>query len=813
MAMLQTILQDVRLAWRGLRRARAFSAAAILTLGLGIAGTTVMFALIQGVLLRPLPVREQDRLLVAWKELRSSGFTHHPFGDAAIKAVGEASPLLVKVAGVDSNGVGREVLTENGTSSYVNGALVTGEFFAVLGVEPMLGRALNRADDVEGAERVVAISHGLWQRRYGGSRDVIGRRVRLGDRPFTIVGVMPPDVDYPVGVEAWRTTHSVPVGGPFGDAARQEVDLIGRLRPGVTIEQASSELASLTRRFDAELPPEGTRGLVPVVHSFHDVVVGDVRLTMGALFAAVGLVLLIASANVANLLLMRGEARRAELAVRQAIGAGRARIVRELLAESLLLTLVAAGTGLLVTWWTLQGLIRLVPDGLPRIESIRIDTAVVLFTIGIALLTALVAGLAPALVASRVDLATQLRQGGRGVAGSAARQGRRALVVAQVALAVTIVAAAGLLARSVLRLESIDVGLAADRLVFVELAIPQGKYADRARHTQFMENIVSRLEALPAIAAATPVNIAPFSRDGGWDVPIFTAEGQSAERAAANPSLNLESVHPNYFATFSVPIVRGRAFTPVDREGALDVAIVSEDVAAGTWPGQDPIGKRVKVGPPESRDPWRTVVGIAASTRYRELEKPRATIYLAAAQFLDPAESVVLRTTAPLDLTAALLRDVVKSVDPDVQVMRVAAFRQLLDGPLARPRFNALLLGLFGTVALLLTAIGLYAVMAAYVRQRDREIALRVVLGATAANVRGLVLGEALWLAGVGAVLGLAGAAAATRVVRGMLFEVDPLDPAVLVCAAILLVAASLIASYLPVRRATRLDAVAMLRN
>ena len=380
--MLETILQDVRLAWRGLRRARAFSAAAILTLGLGIAGTTVMFALIQGVLLRPLPVREQDRLLVAWKELRSSGFTHHPFGDAEIEAVGEASRLLLQVAGVDANGVGPEVISENGTSSYVNSALVTGGFFDVLGVEPLLGRALTRADDVEGAERVIAISHGLWQRRYGGSTDVIGRRVRLGDGPFTIVGVMPPDVDYPVGVETWRTTHSVSAGGPFGDAARREVDLIGRLRPGVTLEQASSELTALTRRLESELPSDWPRGLVPVVHSFHDVVVGNVRPAMVALFAAVALVLLIACANVANLLLMRGEARRAELAVRQAIGAGRGRIVRELLAESLLLTLAAAGTGLVVTWWTLQGLIRLVPDGLPRVESIRIDAAVVLFTVG-----------------------------------------------------------------------------------------------------------------------------------------------------------------------------------------------------------------------------------------------------------------------------------------------------------------------------------------------------------------------------------------------------------------------------------------------
>jgi predicted permease len=487
--------------------------------------------------------------------------------------------------------------------------------------------------------------------------------------------------------------------------------------------------------------------------------------------------------------------------------------VRELLAESLLLTFIAAGAGLVITWWTLQAIIALIPGGLPRVESIRIDAAVVLFTVGIALLTSMLAGMAPALWAARVDLASQLRQGGRGVAGTGARQGRRALVVAQVALAVTIVAAAGLLTRSVLQLQSVDIGLAVDRLVFVELAMPQGKYTDRARHSRFLEDVVSRLEAVPAIASATPVNVPPFSGDGGWDVPMFTAEGQSAEQAAANPSLNLESVHPNYFATFGVPLVRGRAFTRADREKAIDVAIVSEDVAARTWPGEDPIGKRVKMGSAESRDGWRTIVGVAARTRYRELEKPRATIYLPAAQFHDTGQRIVLRTTASLDMVASLSRDRVKAVDPDVQVTRVATFRQMLDGPLARPRFNAFLLGIFAGVALLLTAIGLYAVMGAYVRQRDREIALRVVLGATPANVRRLVLGEALGLAVAGAALGLVGAAAATRAVRGMLFEVDPLDPSILLGAAALLIGASMLASYVPVRRATRLDAVATLRN
>jgi putative ABC transport system permease protein len=809
---LDNLRHDFELTWRGLRRAKAFSAAAILTLGLGIAGTTVMFTLIQGVLLRPLPVREQDRLIVAWKELRSSGFTHHHFGDAAIDAVGRASQLLEHVAGVDANGVGHGVISD-GASGDVKAALVTGAFFEVLGVEPILGRPLTPADDVDGAEKVVVISHGLWQRRYGGSRDVIGRRITLSEQRFAVVGVMPPDLDYPSGVEVWRTTHSVWAGGPFGDAARREVDLLARLRPGVTIEQASAELMALTQQFGAETGAAGAPALVPVVRTFEDVVVGDVRSAMIALMAAVALVLLIASANAANLLLMRGEGRRRELGLREALGASRSRIVRYVLAESLVLTLLAAAGGLLATWWSLQGLLALVPEGLPRVESVRIDATVLVFGVATALVTSVLAGLVPALSLARADLVTELRGGGRGATGSGSRQWRRGLVVAQVALAVTIVAAAGLLTRSVLRLQAVEIGLSADRLVFVQLSLADSKYADRARHAQFLDQAVTRLEMIPVIAAATPVNATPFSGEAGWDLPRFAAEGQSAERAAANPSLNLESVYSNYFRTFEIPLVRGRAFTSADRIGAVEVAIVSEDVAARTWPGESPIGKRLKMGRPDSRDPWRTVVGVAASTRYRELARPRPTIYLPAPQFLETAQVLVLRTTAPLDQLAALVRSQVSAVDPDVQVMGVAPFSQMLDRPLARPRFNAFLLSLFAVTALLLATIGLYAVLAASVRQRDRELAIRVALGATPMRVRRLVVGEALWLAGVGASIGLVGATAATRIVRGMLFEIRALDPPTLVGAALLLILASGAASYWPVRRATRVDAVAMLRN
>jgi predicted permease len=809
---LESLYQDLRLACRGLWRAKAFAVAAVLMLALGIAGTTVMFALIRGVLLRPLPVVQQDRLLVAWKEVRTSGSAHYPFGSDEIGAVARASQLLVNTAGVSRHGVGRSAVVENGLSSYVSDALVTGSFFDVLGVQPILGRTLTPADDVEGAENGLVISHRLWRRRYGAAAEVVGRRVVLSEQPFTIVGVMPPDLDYPTGVEVWRTTRSVPTAGPFGDAARQEVDLIGRLHPGVTIEQATSELTGLTEQLEANARPNMPRGLRPVVRSFEDVVVGDVRTAMLALFAAVGLVLVIASANVANLLLLRGEARRGELAVRAALGARRARIVRQLLVESLVLSLVAGATGLTVTWWSLQALTTLVPDGLPRVESVRIDAFVIVFTVAIAFMTALLAGLIPALLCMRVNLVSHLRGGGRGATGSPARHGRQTLVVAQVALAVTIVAAAGLLIRSVLRLQSVDLGLAAERLVLINLDMPRAKFAERSWRARFLDNAISQLESAPAISSATPVNVSPFTGQG-WDLPRFTAEGQTADQAATNPSLNLESIHPNYFETFEVPIARGRTFTAADREGSLKVAIVSEDVAARIWLREDPIGKRLKMGRLDSQEQWYTIVGVAAQTRYRDLVRPRPTLYLPAAQFQMTAEMLVLRTTASLDLVASLARDRVLAVDPDVHVMRVAHFTEMLDAPLARPRFNAFLLSVFGIAALMLSTIGLYAVMAAYVRQRDREIAVRMALGANATSVRRFVLAEAVRLAGLGAVIGLAGAASTTRLLRGMLFDVDPLDPSTIVGAAVLLIVASALASYIPVRRATRVDAMAMLRS
>jgi predicted permease len=808
---------DLRQAGRGLWRAPAFSLAAVLTLALGTAGTTVMFTLVQGVLLRPLPVREPERLLVAWKENPVAAVAHWPFESREVDVIGRESRLFERVGAVSYYPASPGVVFENGTPRYLSGASVSGTFFEVLGAPPLLGRTLRPQDDVAGAEHVLVLTHAFWRSRYGGAPDVVGRRLTIADRPFRIVGVMPPDVAYPRGVEAWTTLQAAAstMSNPaFREGLLRDVDLVARLRPGVTLEQARSELAGMVTRLESDQSAESLRGQRPVVRSYAEVVAGDVRPAMLALLAAVGLGLLIASANVANLLLLRGEARRPELSVRAALGAGRGRLARQLFAESLLLALAAGALGFGAARVLLPLAVRLAPGGLPRLEAIRVDPVVALFAFAVGLAAAGLAGSVPALVATRLDLARELGGVRQLAGGAAARRGRRLLVVAQVALAVTIVAAAGLLARSLLWLQTVDRGLAADRLVFVELSALGNEHSAGTRPLpQFLDDVVARLEATPGIDGATPVNTPPFAGTGGWDLPVFSAFGQSLESVERNPALNLEAVHPTYFSTFQVPLVRGRAFTHGDREGTPDVAIVSEDLAARTWPGQDPIGKRLKFGRPDSKEPWRTVVGVARPTRYRELAEPRPTLYLPAPQFMVSATTLVVRTTLPLARVAELARACVAAVDPATRVTRLRSFAEHAAGPLARPRFNAFLIGVFGVSALLLAAIGLYAVMAAHVRQRYAELGLRMALGATAGDVRRLVLGEGLRLAAAGAVIGMAGAVAAGRILRTLLFGVTPLDPLSLLGAVALLVAAAALACYLPARRATRLDPLVVLRD
>jgi predicted permease len=433
------------------------------------------------------------------------------------------------------------------------------------------------------------------------------------------------------------------------------------------------------------------------------------------------------------------------------------------------------------------------------------------FSLAVTLLAVCVAGLVPACASAQLDLTTQLRDAIPGTSTAITQGRRRTLVVAQVALAVTVVAAAGLLVRSLWRLQDIGVELATDRLVYVPLGLPQSQYADREHRQRFLADLVAQLEMTAGIAAVTPVNTTPFS-GLGWDAPTFTAEGQATDRAKTNPTLNLEEIHPNYFRVFEVTLVRGRPFTADDRDETTPVAIVSADVAALTWPGQDPIGKRLKMGGPDSPDRWRTVVGVAMPTRYREIRDRRATLYIPASQFLGAAHDLVVRASARLPLVADLVRSRVRVLDPDVQVMPLRPFAALLDVPLARPRFSAVLITVFGVTALALAAIGLYAVMAASVRLRRREIGVRIALGATAADVHRLVFAEAARLVAVGGALGLVFAILTARVLRGLLFEVQPLDPLAFAATVSLLLAVTGVAVYVPARQAGCVDPATMLR-
>ncbi|HZI80979.1 MAG TPA: ADOP family duplicated permease [Vicinamibacterales bacterium] len=812
--MLDALAHDLRTGWREVRRGRGISAAAVLTLAVGIAAATAMFALVDGMLMRPLPVRDQQGIVVAWREPRGTVGTHVPFKTAEIDTLRAHATTLTAVAGINKNGVGEVTLIEAGQASAVLVAHVTGAFFQVLGTDAWLGRPLRPSDDVAGAPQVLVLSHGLWRRRYGGAENVLGRRLTIGQQPFRIVGVMPPGLEYPRGVEAWTTVTAMRTAAPnetFRDAIASELDLVARLRDGVSALQAAAEIDAIAPKLDP--PPVGPPGeLRAAVHQLEAIIVGDTRATVLALFGAVLLVLLIASVNVANLLLMRGAARRTELAVRAALGAGAGRLARAQFVESLVL---AAAGGLLaapLAWWMVRAIVRFAPAGLPRIEDVVVEWRALLFAAAVSLVAAAMAGVAPVWGLRRENLAERLGSGARQTSGRGTTFGRRALVTAQIALAVVVVAATALLAQSLLRLQAIDPGLDVERVMLVRLTVPPAITNERARHVQLLRDLVDRLESSGRIAAATPINVHPFG-GVGWEVPAFTAAGQDARRAAANPSIDLEAVHPNYFETLGVDILRGRAFTAGDRDGAPLVAIVSEDVATRTWPGQDAIGQRLKMGNADADAGWLRVVGVARGTRYRELRSRRPVLYVPAEQLIVAAQSLAIRTTAPLADVATIVRAGVAEVDPSVHALAVMPLVDLRAAPLARPRFTAALAALFSLSALLLCALGVFAVMGASVQQRQGELRVRAALGATPLAVQRLVLGEGLRLAAAGTIIGLGGAAITARALADLLFEVQPFDPPTFVAAAALLCAVSLLACALPAWRASRLDALGALRQ
>ena len=799
---------DVRHALRTLRNAKGFAAVAILTLALGIGLATAVFTVADALLLRRLPVRDQDRLVVLWGQAPDRGFDYPLRLDEA-REFARRTRSLAQVAFFGYEGAWPMPIRDGERIACLRGAIVSGEFFDVLGVQPSLGRALHAEDDVIGAAPVLVLSYAAWQRRFGGDPKVLGRQIVMFGNgvAYTIVGVMPQGLDYPRGADMWRPL--VPARTrPGTDSTVADVEVIGRLRPGAIAAHARAELTAFYGR------PEGSpwdRDMRGVVHTLPRLVLGETQPALIAFAGAAGLLLLITCINVANLLLVRGLARVREIAVRSALGAGQRQVVGQLLAENALLALAGGGLGVLVAAAAVRSFVAVAPAGLPRLDEIQLNATALAGAVGITGLAMLIFGLAPAVMTSRVEVERVLRSGTRQSASKRSRIRTEGLVAGQVALALLVLSAAGLVARSLIKLERAELSFQPSHLLIGDLAVRYDQFDTPVKQRTLLDRLLPRVRATPGVRAVSPVVAAPFAGPGGWDGK-FAAEGQSAEQAAANPMLNMEVVTPDYFATLGIGVRRGRLFTDADREGAPPVVVVSESVVRLYWGTDDPIGKRLRIG--ENLERAVTVVGVVPDTRYRDLREARPSVYFPMRQPFFPFEPLTLaiRTTRPPAELVATIRRVIAEAEPGVALASAVPFGTFLEGPLAQPRLNALLLAVFAGSAVALAAVGLFGAMATMVRQRTRELGVRMALGATARDLRRMVMRRGLVVAGAGSALGLVGALLANRLLVALLYDVTPTDLATLTAVTGFLIGVAALASLIPAQSTTRIDAVIALR-
>src|SRR5437588_705160 len=722
------MLRDVRYALRTLRNAPQFATVAILTLALGIGLATAVFTVVDALLLRQLPVRDQDRLVVLWGQLPDQEFAYSLGLDDA-REFARRTRSLERVGYFASFGALRLPIREPDQISRLRRALVSGDFFDVLGARPLLGRALHAADAASGAAPVLVLSYGAWQQRFGGDTHVLGRQVVMYDDgvPYTIVGVMPQGLDYPRGTDFWAPVKN---GWSF-----LSLDVIGRLAPGATAADARAELTAFFGRAEASPWQRDLRG---VVHTLPRLVLGDVRPALFAFAAAAA--------------------------------------------------------------------------GLPRLDEIHLNATALAGAIVITGVAVLLFGLAPAVLGSSVEPQQALRSDARQSGSRRSRLATEGLVMGQVALALVVLSAAGLVARTLIELERAELSLEASHLLIGELAIRSDQYDDVAKQRALLERMLPQLRAIPGVRGVSPVVAVPFAGAAAWDGRP-AAEGQSSEEAAANPMLNMDVVTPDYFKTLGIPVLRGRGLPDADRAGAPLVVVVSQSAARHYWGTDDPIGRRLWNGADLKRAV--TVVGVVPDTRYRDLREARPSIYFPLAQSFFPFAPLALavRTSGPPAELVPTIRRVIAETEPGVALASAAPFGTFLEGPLAQPRLNALLLAVFAGAAVTLAAVGLFGAMAAMVRQRRRELGVRMALGATAGDLRGMVMRRGLTIAAVGSVLGVFGALLANRLLVTLLYDVTPTDLATLTVVTGLLIGVAALASLVPAQSSARVDPMVALRT
>jgi putative ABC transport system permease protein len=802
---------DLRQAVRALLRRPLLFAVATAAIALGIGASTAVFSVVDAVLLRPTPFADPARLVRLWQSIpeRNAPFVEvsYPY----MKTLRARSRTLSAVAAMPAVNSG---FTIGGAEPVrVDGRIVSGNFFDVLGARAALGRTFVEDEDRVGAPRVVVVSHGLWQRQFGADPGLVGRTLPIDGTAMTVIGVMPKEFRYPPGADLW--TPLVPL---IPDVVDKEnvgwATLVGRLAPGATAEQARTEIDAISAEELRRVAPSAPAVRVVITPLTHEWI-GPARPALLVLLGAVLLVLLLACANVAALLLARAAARQREIAVRLALGASRARLVRQLLAESAVIALAGGLVGTLAAVWGLDTLLALVPAEIPRLEDARVDPRVLGFALALTAAAALLSGLVPALLASRSSLSDVLAEGARS-AGPAARQvrARAVLVAAEAAAAVVLLAGAGLLTRTFQNLRGVELGFDPRNVLTFEVGGPQGKYDKAEGQRQLHRALVERIEAVPGVESAASVMIRPLWGRVGLDWPL-QVEGQSEADAQRNPPLNLQIVTPGFFRTMRMPLRQGRTFDGRDTKDVAPVVVVSDALARRYWPGQDPVGRRIRTPMPSPpyEQTWMTVIGVTAPARYRELQASRLDVYMSYLQAEEPLRHLVVRTTAdPLSLTPAV-RAAVKSVDRELILTDVTSMAALVDVALGGARFAMQVLAAFALVALLMAALGIYGVVAFVVGRRTREVGIRMALGARAADVLSLVVRQGMAPVAAGLAVGVAAALALGRLSASLLFEVPPHDPLTLAAAAAVLTAAALLACALPARRAARIDPAQALRD
>jgi putative ABC transport system permease protein len=804
---------DVRFALRQFTRAPVFALVAALTIALGIGATTAIFSVVHAVVLQPLPYPEPQRLVVVGEDFEGRG---RP-SDVSIGNFIDWRTHATTFATLGALQFFSFNLSDEGRPERVIGGRVTATWFDVLGVAPQYGRVFTAEEDVPGRDRVVVLSHRLWARRYGADPGIVGRVVQLNSVPFSVIGVMPARFDVTADAEELWT----PVAFTTAQRATHDnhyLSVVGRLAPHATIAQARAELRTIHDQMKKLLPGDPNVSL-GVVEPLQQQVVGDYRQRLLLLLGAVTLVLLIACGNVANLLLARGGMRMREMALRAAIGANRARLVRQLLTETLVLTVMGGALGVMVAWLGVPALVAYSPEGVPRLEQARVNGTVLIFAVAVALVSAVVAGIAPAMRAASGDLRGALNDGGR-TSTSGRDRIRHLLVAAEVALAIVLLVGAGLLVRSALHLQRIDPGFDPRGIVTARLTLPAARYEAPERVVQAFDDVVSALAALPSVESASAATAVPLTPGGNGNGLL--PEGKLPERGSF-VNTRLAIVTLDYFRTLRISLVRGRLFGVNDRSGGVRVAVVNEAAARALFPGQDPVGKRFACCDGTPQDPrFRTIVGIVKDMRSRgPAEPPRPEFFLPIAQAPGEAwtwiqRSMTLVARSRTGDAAALMsgpREAAARVDPAVPVYQVRTMEQRLQSSVAQARFNTLLMLLLGGSGLLLSAIGVYGVIAYFVTERRQEIAIRMALGARNADVVRMVIQQGMRPVVLGLTIGIAGAYAASRLLAAYVYGVTTTDPLTFAVVVIVLAVVALLATAIPARRAVRIEPVTALRQ